>query len=220
MNVTMVKTQAVKFNRARNNLLAVVAFTALNLLLITFEFNLNFLFSAFVPQILLIFLGGFSPAFGLIVGFAAVSIYVVCYALSKRWRVFILIAFILFAIDSLIMLGFMVITGYFAEFIFDIVFHAWVWFYLITGVIAWAKLSGVTADEFKALQEAVVEETQTEELNSALNVIAPNTAEETLPQSENIVQPAVQQAEDSDDVYDDEAYDDSDEDYDDDGDED
>jgi len=171
MDSLMIKTQAVRFNKARGNLLAVAAFTAVNLLLIAFEMDLSFLFSAFVPQVLQVVANEFSVLFGLILGFAAMSVYVVCYLLSKRWRIFILIALILFSIDALLMLGFMFLTGYYGDFIFNVIFHGWILFYLITGTSAWAKLRHVTPDKFKAIQEEVAEVAQTEEINSALQVV-------------------------------------------------
>ena len=184
MDSTVIKAQAVKFNKARNNLLAVVAFTVINLFLIAFDFDLSFLFSAFVPQILQIIVHEFfSMSIGLIIGLAFTSVYLVCYALSKRWRVFILIALLLFLIDALIMLGAMFITGAYGEFIFNIAFHAWILFYLITGTVAWVKLGKVTADEFKEIQQEVVQTEQTEELNSALHTVASTSAiSDTLPQ--------------------------------------
>jgi len=181
MDSTMLKIQAVKFNKARNNLLLVVGFTLINLFLIAFDVNLNFLFSAFVPQLLQIIFHG-NVLIGLIIGLAATSVYLLCYALSKRWRVFILIALILFLADTLIMLGTMFITRMYGEFLFDILFHAWILFYLITGTAAWIKLRHVTPDELKAIQQEVAQAEQTEELNSALHTIAPTSVGDALPQ--------------------------------------
>jgi len=173
MDASMIKKQAVKFNRARSNLLAVVVLTAVNLLLITFDVNFHFFFSAFVPQVVLIFLEAFFGSVGVVVAFLSVAIYLVCYALSKRWRVFMLIALILFALDALFMFGTMLYWGEFADFIFNVVFHIWILFYLITGTVAWGKLRRVTPDELQTLQQAVTQDAQTEELNSALDTITP-----------------------------------------------
>ena len=51
MDTAVIKQQALKFNRSRNNLLAVVAFTALNLILTAFNANIYLLFSATTPQV-------------------------------------------------------------------------------------------------------------------------------------------------------------------------
>jgi len=179
MDPMVLKQQAVKFNRARGNLLAVVIFTVINLFAIMLDFNFSFLFSAFVPQILHVILeemlGG---AIGLVVALACTAIYLVCYLLSKRWRAFILVALILFTLDTLALFGFLVISGMFGDFLFNILFHAWIMFYLVTGTVAWAKLRRVTPDELKALQQAASAAADAEELDSALNSIAPDSDEE------------------------------------------
>ena len=174
MDQAMIKQQAVKFNRARNNLLAVVVLTAVNLLLLTMDINFHFFFSAFAPQVLLVVLEEFfGPAFGLIAALACTALYFVGYLLSKRYRVFMLVALILFGIDALIMLGGLFMTGAVSEFIFNIAFHGWILFYLITGTIAWAHLRRVTPDHLQTIQQEVSHTTQTQELNAALNTIAP-----------------------------------------------
>jgi len=173
MDPTKIKTQIVKFNRARNNLLGVVAFTLVNLFLITFGTDLSFLFSAFVPQMILIILEDFSVTGGLIIAILCTSVYLLCYFLSKRWRVFIIIALMLFAIDTLIMLGIFIIGGTVSYSIPNIAFHAWIMYYLVTGTIAWVKLLDITPDQIKLIQQEVAQEAKKEELNSALNAVAP-----------------------------------------------
>ncbi|MCL2592943.1 MAG: hypothetical protein FWD82_06215 [Defluviitaleaceae bacterium] len=181
MDSTTIQTQAIKFNRARKNLLAVVAFTLVNLFLISFEIELNFLFSAFVPQLLQIIFIDFSVSIALVVGLLSTSIYLLCYFLSKRWRPFMLIALIFFLIDALIMLGFMLLTGIYAEFLLNVVFHIWILFYLVTGTSAMIKLSKVTPENFKAAQQEMVQNMQAQELNSALNTVSPIMVSDTLP---------------------------------------
>jgi len=174
MDKTMIKTQAVKFNRSRSNLIAVVVLTVVNLLALTFDYDFAFLFSAFVPQVLLIFLEEISVAVGFIAGLLGTSVYFICYLFSKRWRVFMLVALILFLLDALIMLGFMVLTGEYAEFFLNVLFHAWILFYLISGTVAWVKLIGVTPAALKEIQNEVAEYEQKEELESAIDAIAPS----------------------------------------------
>jgi len=173
LDTATIKTHAVKFNKARSNLLAVVVFTTINLFLLALEMNLSFLFSAFVPQVLQGIIHHSSVAMGLIAGLLSMSVYLLCYALSKRWRGFIVVALVLFIIDALLMLGFVLITGTFGDFIFNIVFHAWILYCLVTGTAAWAKLRGLTPHEFDATQQDVAQWVQAEELNSAMQVIAP-----------------------------------------------
>ena len=172
MDSTTIKTQAINFNKARRNLLAVVAFTAINLLLIAFEMNLSFLFSAFVPQVLQVIIHDINAIAGLIVGLIAMSVYGLCYALSKWWRGFILVALIFFLIDAVLMLGFMFLTGSFGDFFFNVIFHAWILYSLFAGTAAWAKLRHVTPDQLMAIQQDMAQAAQTEELNTAMQVVS------------------------------------------------
>ena len=175
MNLEAIKKEIIRFKRARGNLLAVVGFTAINLLLYHFGMDLAFLFSAFVPQflqIMLVEIMGTSGAVpGLIVGLLSMSVYVLCYFLAKRWRVFMLVALILFIIDALIMLGFVLLTGDFGSFIFDIAFHAWILFYLINGTAAWVKLGRVSPEMIQRLQEEANQEQENKEYHDAINSI-------------------------------------------------
>jgi len=163
---------AVRFNRARNNLLAVVVFTTINILLLAFYIDLSFLFSAFVPQILQIVAHEFNVVAGLIFGLVPTAFYLLFYALSKKWRGFILVALIFFIIDALLMVGFILLTGLFADFLFNIAFHAWILYYLITGTAAWSKLRAVTPGEIIQIQQGAAQQAQAEEIASALKVIS------------------------------------------------
>ena len=175
MDNTMIKTQAVKFSRARANLLVLIAFTVINLIILLFDFNIAFLFSAFVPQLLFIVMEDLASAgLGMIIALLAVSVYGVCHLLSKKRRVFMLIAFILFVIDAVIMLGMMMWLGDFSSFIFNILFHTWILFYLFTGSVAWYKLRKVTASDLEMIQQEVAQETEAKELDSALDNIVPS----------------------------------------------
>jgi len=158
MNGVDITSNAVKFKRARGNLLAVVAFTLINVLLAYFESDLYFLFSAAVPlyvfylfQGMALVGGNIFATIGLLIAILGVSAYFFCWLLSKRVRVFILVALILFAIDSLIYL--LIVAGVLLLGVFDfmmvveIAFRVWVFYYLIIGTIAWAKLRGVSAKQ-------------------------------------------------------------------------
>jgi len=173
MDSDMLKKQALSFNRARNNLLGMIAFTLINLLLIAFAFDLQFFFSAFVPQILLVFLYDISIGIGLVVALLALSVYLLCYFLSKKYRVFILIALILFLMDFLLMLGMMFLLNAFGDFIFNIIFHGWITFYLFTGTVAWVKLKNTTPEQVEAIRQEAEKAEQETELNSALDTITP-----------------------------------------------
>lgn len=173
MNSDTIKKQALSFNRSRNNLLAVIGFTLINLILMALDFDLQFLFSAFVPQILFMFFYEISVAIALGISVAALSVYLLCYFLSKKYRVFIFIALLLFLLDFLLMIGMMLLLGAVSEFIFDLLFHIWITFYLVTGTIAWIKLRNITPDQVEAIRlEAEATEQETA-LNSALDTLTP-----------------------------------------------
>jgi len=169
------KNQAVKFNKSRNNLLAVVAFTAINLILIAFDAEFHFLFSAIIPQVVQYALYdyiGMEMIGALSVALAITSIFLICYALSKRWRFFILVALILFAVDAAFLVLEMVYSGDFVGFSLYVIFHTWILFYLITGTIAWIKLRNVTPGELAAIQTEVTQEADAKELNSAIDTVS------------------------------------------------
>ena len=173
MDGQQIKKWAIRFNRARNNLLAVVVLTMANLVLIALDFNINFPFSAIVPQVILVWFMDVAMPFAMAAAIVSVSVYLLCFFLSKRWRVFILVAFILFAMDTLFLLYAMLSVGFF-DFILDIVFHAWIHFYLISGTVAWVKLGSVSRDEFNAVAAEVTKDADEEELKSALDTVAPD----------------------------------------------
>ena len=171
MDKEQIKKQAVKFNRGRNNLLLVVILTMANLILIVLDVNLNFPFSAIVPQAILFFIMDASLSIALTAAIISVSFYLLFFFLSKRWRVFILVAFIFFALDTLFLLDLM-FSYRPADFILDILFHGWIHFYLITGTYAWALLRNVKREDFKAIMAENAKEAEQEELDSALDTVA------------------------------------------------
>ena len=178
MDAEQIKTQAIRFNRARNNLLLVVVLTMANLVLIALDVNLNFPFSAVIPQVILIWFIDIAFPVAMTAAVISVSIYLLFFFLSKRWRVFVLIAFIFFAMDTFFLLDLMFEIG-FMYFIIDIAFHAWIHFYLVSGTIAWAKLRKVSGDEFKAVVAKAALEAEKEELDSALDTVAPDADDDS-----------------------------------------
>ena len=183
-NTVDIKKYAVNFNRARNNLLGVVGLTLLNVLLYIFNIDLYFMFSAITPGAILAFFDGIAIAagsnilwiIGIILAIAGVGIYFVFYLLSKKYRVFILVAFIFFALDTLMLLLLMVIF-FDAGSLIDLAFHGWVWYYLILGTIAWTKLRNVTPAEAQAVLDTVEQETANAEAKSTLETMTSDEAQ-------------------------------------------
>jgi predicted nucleic acid-binding Zn ribbon protein len=163
MDTADLRQQILKFEKARNNLLTVIAFTVVNLILIAFDAGINFLFSATLPQY--IFQLGkvldseigssiFTIA-GLIVAFITIIPYFIFWILAKRARGLILAALIFFGIDSLILLFLILSMEFNFSFLLEIVFHGWILYYLINGVIAWFKMRDVNKDEFMAVLQGI-----------------------------------------------------------------
>jgi hypothetical protein len=163
MDMTAVRQQLLKFRSARNNLLFVVAFTTINLFLTAFETGYYFLFSAAVPQVFFEFGRGLVDDYqnkvflitGSIAAFVGIVVYLVCWSMANRQRVFILVALILFGSDTLLC-AFLVFSGEFDPFyLLDIACHIWVLYYLIIGTIAWSKLRDVNSDDLNAAINAM-----------------------------------------------------------------
>jgi len=161
MDTNVLRQQAEKFKRARGNLLMVIAFTAINLIMTIVKANFYFLFSATVPQVIFEIGKGLSEEFGnniffivgLVIALVAVLLYLLCWIFSKRLRGFMVAALVLFSIDSVVFIWLAFSGGFEASYILDIVFHVWVLFYFINGVLAWTKLRGVPPEVLEALMQ-------------------------------------------------------------------
>ena len=137
------------FSISRNNLLAVLAFTCINLVLALTQSDFFFLFSARIPLILLYIdayewtAGSYDfSMFGIIAAFSAVSLYAIFWGVAKKHRAWIIAALVYFSLDILLTVIFVLAAG--VEFevfsIIEIAFMAWILFYLISGTRAWSKL--------------------------------------------------------------------------------
>jgi len=157
------KQQILIFEKSRNNLLLVIAFTVVNLVLIYFEAKVNFLFSATIPQFVLnvgktltdttddsIFL-----IIGLIIAFIAVLSYFIFWLLARRARVLILIALIFFGIDSLLLIYLVLNAEFDFSVLLECAFHVWILYYLFTGVKAWYNLRGVSTEVYNTLLQEI-----------------------------------------------------------------
>lgn len=132
-----------KYDRARHNLLAMILLTLLNLVLLVLETDTMFLFSASVPYILMV-LGIYSEFLPLLVFCAVIAaiamvLYFLCWLLSKKRPGWMIVALVLFILDTVLMVAF-----YFpfqgASDIFDLLIHIWVLYYLILGTKYGSKL--------------------------------------------------------------------------------
>jgi len=167
MDTVIVNQQVLKLKNARRNLLLVIAFTAINVILTAFNASVYFLFSATAPLFLFelgrelakdlqsdaFLMGGIAVAAGIII------LYSICWFFAKRLPAFILVALIIFSLDSLMLIWLVLASGFEVSYFFDIIFHGWVLFCLISGVSAWSKLHRANHGDLHAvLQEAVSSE--------------------------------------------------------------
>lgn len=108
------------------SLLSFVVFTAINLLLIAFDADISFPFSAFAPQLAMAF--GVYLRIPLLVAVAVVcaGIYGLLYFLgrSRHWPVVTVL--VLIALDTVVLVIYGLIGESIASMIIDLVFHIWV----------------------------------------------------------------------------------------------
>ena len=154
-----------KYNAARINLLAVVAFTVFNIITLAVGNGSYFLFSANMPYMLTflgMFICGMLPddyyegldgmfyldksvfVIFLILSIIILALYVLCWYFSKNGKVkWLKTALILFSIDTVVML----ITGDLTAILFDIIFHIWVIYILVSGIKAHKKIKAMTKED-------------------------------------------------------------------------
>ena len=185
-----------KYKRSRANLLLVIIVSVVNL----FTLALNgsyFLFSASIPAIpvelampmseeeVVVFSDFIVP---IIIGIILTVPYLLCWVFSKKRAGWMIPALVFFSFDCLYL--FLLATIDPTAVIIDILFHAWVMFYLITGVINGFKLKKMPEDEpLPEFGEIVTEgETPAEDgfntFNEADFTYTADNAEETAPAEE------------------------------------
>ena len=159
-----------RYNAARHNLLIIVAFTVINCLLVSTE--RYFLFSAFIPLYFVrenfymhmdeywadvpeMDLQEMAPIVD-VIGFVFVALavvgillYLMCWLFSKKRRGWLIVALVLFSLDTAFLL-----LNFDISVIVDILFHGYIIYSLVTGVIAAGKLR--TLEEY-GVEEPVAE---------------------------------------------------------------
>ena len=159
-----------KYKRSRANLLLVIIASVVNL----FTLALNgsyFLFSASIPAIpvelampmseeeVVVFSDFIVP---IIIGVILTVPYLLCWIFSKKRAGWMIPALVFFSFDCLYLLLLATLDP--TAVLFDILFHAWVMFYLITGVKHGYKLKKMPEDEpLPAFGETVESETAEDE---------------------------------------------------------
>ena len=156
-----------KYNSARANLIFVVAFTLINIILLFTESSSYFLFSLFIPY-MLVFLGAMltgnlSSAYTdaelatleflpnsvfivmAVIAAAFLAVFVVGWILSKKNKAgWLVAALVLTCIDTAI---FLLMGGLALDSLIDILFHIWVIVSLASGISAHKKLKALPPEE-------------------------------------------------------------------------
>lgn len=160
-----------KYKSSRTNLLLVVVFTVINILLLVTKSGTYFLFSAYIPYFISdlgMLLCGHYPAefyvdgleelilfnnsffvIMLVIASVITLLYLLAWFMSNKHRVgWLIFALVFFGLDTLTMLY---LNGIMADTIIDIVFHGWIIYSLIAGIIAHYKLKKLPTNEESAI---------------------------------------------------------------------
>jgi hypothetical protein len=147
-----------QYRLARSELLLALILTAVNVGTLLLNVNFYFLFSLAVPYYGIVLgmvftqelaMNGFLIA-GIVFAVLIFAVYVLLYILSKKKAGCLTALLVLFAIDTVAVIGVIIIASSEGGLsgVFDVVFHALVLYYLIRGVIAAKKLKalGISVD--------------------------------------------------------------------------
>ena len=164
VNRSPLDVSQVRYNTARWNLLLIVVFTAVNVLLGVFGGSFYMLFSASIPYIIAIIGSAASTemdnsailVISLFIALLITSLYLLCWIFSKKRSGWLTVAIVLFALDSAYLLFDIIMAPeLFVDYLLDILFHAWVLYYLILGVKSGAEVKKLKAE---AAAEAICRE--------------------------------------------------------------
>ncbi len=142
-----------RYNNARSNLLAVTAFTMLNVILSASGANFYMLFSAEVPYLIassgryIFEKYGSTTIFVIMISIAVILTvpYLLFWIFSKKHYGWMIAALVYFAFDCATLIFFL-IKFFNSNMFFDILFHFWVLYYLIMGVIYGRRLQKQPAE--------------------------------------------------------------------------
>ena len=166
-----------KFNSARYNLLLVVVMTAINIVLLMFGGGSYFLFSATLPYSLAIdgmYMTGRMPddwytdwpegyqfldtsymTVMMLIAVAIILVYLACFFFSKNFKAgAMIVSAVIFVLDTLYLVLF---YGVGVDSIMDLLLHAWVLYYLISGSVYGIKLKKLPEDEPEPIEGEAIE---------------------------------------------------------------
>lgn len=157
-----------RYSSARADLLIMTALTVVNIVLLFTGSETIMLFSAIIPYtaVASAYIYNGSYIFGFGIAILLIGLYFLCWFMSKKNYQWLIVATILFALDTLYMIPFYDFSTDLASSVIDIAIHALVLYYLIAGIITGKKLKSLK--EENSLGEGIgndvaFNETQSEE---------------------------------------------------------
>ena len=149
-----------KYKTARNNLLLMLILTVVNIVLYVTGSDTMMLFSATVPYFGII-IGSVSGSqafltFCICIAAAILILYLLCWILSKDYYGWMIVALVLFIIDTLAMIGMYLGLGEISG-ILDVVIHVWVLYYLIIGVKYGKQLKNMPEETVNDIEQEPME---------------------------------------------------------------
>lgn len=140
-----------KYNTARVNLLLVIAMSVINIIFIAAQTGTYFLFSASIPVVVTdlgVYLYAETGVTASLIIFAVIALaltlpYLLCWIFSKKHFAWMIAALVYFCLDTVCMLY--LFLGDLSA-ILDVVFHAWILYYLIIGVKYGHQLKNLPED--------------------------------------------------------------------------
>jgi len=138
------------------NLIYFSLFTIVNIVLLLVDSNLSFLFSAYIPQLMIAIGQGFAAATGSngpLIVFSVLSVLfvggcILSAVLSKKKTGWLILGAVLTTLDTVLML--VVVLPSIGDFLVDgllsILFHAWILYYVFNALISYQKLKALPPD--------------------------------------------------------------------------
>lgn len=185
-NISQRDKLTLKYNAARSNLLVVVGFTLFNVICALFGGSMYFLFSATIPHFIAavgaVLCGKMPDAYyaememskeecfpgTVLIIFAAIAIvitalYFLFWIFSKKRVGWLIAALVFFSVDTLALF---MLYGVAIDTIMDVLFHAWVLYYLAAGISAHFKLKALPPETETAAAGAGMNEYTYEVVNT------------------------------------------------------
>lgn len=170
-----------KYKAARSNLLLTIILTVVNVVLLIAGSESMLLFSISVPFYAVVF-GYFMEGTtmlitGIVIAAIMLTVYLLCWIFSKKRTGWLVAAMVLFIIDTAVMALMYLFAGEMSG-IMDVLIHAWVLYYLISGVSSASKLKKMPPEE--PVMVPVVENVEAPQMSVEQNSTPLRRAEEDV----------------------------------------